>query len=204
MKIKNIGIVAILFLASGCNDVAVIPYEMVLNKTPSQVDMAGYTMVDQDGEATDKPIKAKDRFSQYLYAPSEYVGKVLKEEKDADLVIFFSTLDGKIAYSFVNVSVDKMKTVQDVLKSKQGPALATRAGVRDKAAFESSPGFCKAYNSEAGLEQNHCPMDYYEIYGTVDEAYVLVKAKSIYANGPVKLMVAGITRDAKNYEDSIK
>lgn len=49
MKIKNIGIVAILFLASGCNDVAVKPYEMVLNKTPSQVDMAGYTMVDQDG-----------------------------------------------------------------------------------------------------------------------------------------------------------
>ena len=47
-------------------------------------------------------------------------------------------------------------------------------------------------------------MDYYEIYGTVDEAYVLVKAKSIYANGPVKLMVAGITRDAKNYLDSIK
>ena len=203
MKIKKFGIVAILFLASGCNDVAVKPYEMVLNKTPSQVDMAGYTMVDQDGKATDKPVKAKDRFSQYLYAPSEYVGKVLKEEKDPDLVIF-NTLDGKIAYSIVNVSVDKMKTVQDVLKSKYGPALATRAGVRDKAAFESSPGFCKAYNSEAGLEQNHCPMDYYEIYGTVDEVYVLVKAKSIYANGPEKLIVAGITRDAKNYEDSIK
>lgn len=129
MKIKNIGIVAILFLASGCNDVAVKPYEMVLNKTPSQVDMAGYTMVDQDGEATDKPIKAKDRFSQYLYAPSEYVGKALKEEKDADLVIF-GTLDGKIAFSIVNVSVNEMKTVQDVLKSKYGPAQATRAGVR--------------------------------------------------------------------------
>lgn len=62
----------------------------------------------------------------------------------------------------------------------------------------------KAYNPEAGLEQNHCPMDYYEIYGNVDEVYVLVKAKSIYANGPEKLIVAGITRDAKNYEDSIK
>ena len=203
MKIKNIGIVAILFLASGCNDVAVKPYEIVLNKTPSQVDMAGYTMVDQDGEATDKPIKAKDRFSEYLYAPSEYVGKALKEEKDADLVIF-GTLDGKIAFSIVNVSVNEMKTVQDVLKSKYGPAQATRAGVRDQAAFESSPGFCKAYNPEAGLEQNHCPMDYYEIYGTVDEAYMLVKTKSIYANGPEKLTVVGITRDAKNYEDSVK
>ena len=81
MKIKNIGIVAILFLASGCNDVAVKPYEIVLNKTPSQVDMAGYTMVDQDGKTTDKPIKAKDRFSEYLYAPSEYVGPQGRERR---------------------------------------------------------------------------------------------------------------------------
>lgn len=203
MKIKKIGIVAILFLASGCNDVAVKPYEMVLNKTLSQIDMAGYTMVDQDGKATDKAVKANNRLSQYLYTPSEYVGKDSTEEKDPDLVIF-NTLDGKIAYSIVNVSVDKMKTAQDVLKSKYGPALATRAGVRDKTAFESSPGFCKAYNPEVGLEQNHCPMNYYEIYGNADEAYMLVKAKSIYANGPEKLLVAGITRDAKNYMDSIK
>ncbi|WP_118860495.1 hypothetical protein [Raoultella ornithinolytica] len=203
MKIKKICVGILLALASGCDDASVKPPGLVLNKDLSQVDMAGYTMVDQDGKATDKPVKAKDRFSQYLYAPSEYVGKVLKEEKDTDLIIF-NTLDGKIAYSIVNVSVNEMKTVQDVLKSKYGPALATRAGVRDKAAFESSPGFCKAYNPEAGLEQNHCPMDYYEIYGTVDEAYMLVKAKSIYANGPEKLLVAGITRDAKNYLDSIK
>ncbi|HBL6736665.1 TPA: hypothetical protein LSH72_004055 [Klebsiella oxytoca] len=203
MKIKNLGIVVILFLASGCNDGAVKPYEMVLDKTPSQIDMAGYTMVDQNGKATDKPVNANNRHSQYLYAPSESVGKDSTEDKDPDLVIF-NTLDGKIGYSIVNVSVDKMKTVQDVLKSKFGPALATRAGVRDKTAFESSPAFCKAYNPEAGLEKNHCPISYYEIYGNVDEAYMLIKSKSIYANGHEKLIVVGMTRDGKNYLNSLE
>ncbi|HBM3148188.1 TPA: hypothetical protein LVL74_004660 [Klebsiella oxytoca] len=203
MKIKNLGIVAILFLASGCNDGGVKPYEMVLNKTLSQVDMAGYTMVDKNGKATDKPVNKNNRHSQYLYLPAESVGKDSTEDKDPDSVLF-NTLDGKIGYSLVNVSLDKMKAAQDMLKDKYGPALATRAGVRDKAAFESSPAFCKAYNPEAGLEKNHCPMDYYEIYGNVDEAYMLIKSRSIYANGHEKLIVAGITRDAKNYLNSLE
>lgn len=193
----------LLCLVSGCNNAKVKPYELTLDNTVSQLDMTGFSMVDDSGKPTNQPRKIDSRLSKYLFVPLNYAVPADKDTKDLEMVEL-STLDGKIASSVVTTSLDNMKTVQDVMKDKFGPALATRASVRDRAAFESSAGFCELETPGVARSKHPCPHAYFEIYGDNDQAYTLIKFDSIYKGGKTQLLVVGATREGKNYADSLQ
>lgn len=193
-------------LVSGCDAEKIKPYGLVLGKEVSQVDLQGFSLVDSDGKKISEPTKLGSRALTYIYFPTSDVD-AMESGKSKDGLgdyAMFLTIEGKIAMSSTSSKISEMEKAQKILQEKYGPPLATRAGIRDKTAFESSVGYCRPASPVPSYSREDCPLGYYEIYGNVDEAYVLVKVDIPGSNKPISLGITSITRDAVNYSNSLK
>lgn len=202
--IKLLGAGLILAMFSGYAQANPEPFETSLDNPVTEINLDGLTLISENGLPSGEPTKINDHVSKYLFIPTKYVNEAPGKDEVAT-VLNLITIDGKVGIISSTSDVSDFEKTQALMKEKFGAPLATRAGVRDEKAFKTSVLFCNRPDALPANNVEKCPSSYYEIYGNIDQAYTIIKGtKDEELHRPAMFILSGLTRDAKNYLDSIK
>lgn len=201
--IKKLILIALLSLVSGCDAMASTVDGLILNKSISDIDTSGFALIDEDNNLVSEPKRMDTRLMRYFYMSSDVAGKKPNEvphDKKYTMAMFY-TLDGNVIFTLIFTDIARMQEMQNLLQDKYGLPLATKTGVRDKAAFESSMAYCENTAHSSGSVKKACPTDYYEIYEGKEQVYSLVEERTSpsYPTRKDRLVISGMTKAGKDY-----